>query len=65
MFEYKVLTQKDRIFSGRFDAARLERVLNELAADGWRLVQAEATTLPAFLSKDREEMLVILERQVE
>ena len=39
MFEYKVLTQRDKVFSGAFDAPALEKALNDHGADGWRLAE--------------------------
>ena len=39
MVEYKVLTERDKTFSGAFDPEALERVLNEYAGEGWRLVE--------------------------
>lgn len=33
--EYKVLTQKDKWFSGKFDPAKLEEALNAYAEQGW------------------------------
>jgi hypothetical protein len=37
--EYKVLTERDNRFTGAFDSAALESALNDLAAEGWRVVQ--------------------------
>ncbi len=60
MFEYKVLTQDDKMFTGRFDPEVLETSLNEYAADGWRLVQG----VGAFnvWKSLKGELLLILER---
>lgn len=60
--EYKVLTQKDKWFSGKFDPELLEKALNSYAAQGWRVVSAATATFPAFIGGNREEMIVILER---
>ena len=35
MFEYKVLTERDARFSGKFDLEALDATLNSYAADGW------------------------------
>jgi hypothetical protein len=60
MFEYKVLTERDKRFSGAFDPEALERVLNEYAADGWRL--AEGFMAASLWKSVRAEIVLILER---
>jgi Domain of unknown function (DUF4177) len=60
MFEYKVLTERDKVFSGAFDPAALERVLNEYAADGWRL--AEGFMAASVWKSAKAEIVMILER---
>jgi uncharacterized protein DUF4177 len=60
MFEYKVLTERDKIFSGAFDSDALERVLNEYAADGWRL--AEGFMAASLWKSLKAEIVMILER---
>lgn len=63
MKEYKVLTQKDRWFSGKFDPQRLEQALNAYAQQGWRLVAAATANIPGW-GVSREEFIAILERDV-
>ena len=60
MLEYKVLTERDKVFSGAFDPEALERVLNEYAADGWRL--AESFTAASLWKSLKTEIVMILER---
>ena len=60
MFEYRVLTERDTKFSGKFDLAALETTLNVYAADGWRLVQSFVAANVAKSAK--AEMVMILER---
>lgn len=60
MFEYKVLTERDARFSGRFDLEVLETTLNGYAADGWRLVESFVAANLAKSSK--AEIVLILER---
>ena len=60
MFEYKVLTEHDKMFSGAFDPTALERVLNEYAADGWRL--AEGFMAASLWKSLKAEIVMILER---
>ncbi len=62
MFEYRVITERDKVFSGAFDPESLERVLNEHAREGWRVVEG-------FMASNvwktvKAEILFILERPV-
>jgi hypothetical protein len=59
--EYKVLTQKDKWFSGKFDPERLEQALNAYAKQGWTVKSATTASIPGF-GGNREELVVILER---
>lgn len=61
MMQYKVLTQKDRFFAGKFDPEKLESAINSYATEGWVVKAATTATIPGFGSS-REEMIVILER---
>jgi Domain of unknown function (DUF4177) len=55
LWQYKVLTQKDRWFSGKFDPERLEQALNAFAHDGWQSIVGATATIPGIGS--REEMV--------
>lgn len=59
---YKVLTQKDRFFAGKFDPEKLETAINSYAAEGWRVISAATASIPSFTGT-REEMIIILERE--
>lgn len=61
MKEYKVVTQKDRFFAGKFDPDKLEGAINSYAAEGWTLKAAATASIPSFTGA-REEMIFILER---
>ena len=63
MYEYKILTQKDRWFGGKFDPNRVEAALNAYAQEGWRLAEAVTASFPAVFSSNREELIITLERQ--
>lgn len=63
MKEYKVLTQKDKWFSGKFDPEALEKALNAYAQQGWQVVSATTAEFPGFIGGKRDEMIVILERE--
>jgi hypothetical protein len=58
--EYKVLTQKDRFFSGKFSPEKLEAAINGYAQQGWRAISMATAEIPGFGS--REELIVLLER---
>ncbi|MCC6805684.1 MAG: DUF4177 domain-containing protein [Anaerolineae bacterium] len=64
MFEYKVLSQKDKWFSGKFDPNTIEQAMNAYAEQGWRVVHAVTASIPGF-GGNREEMIIILERPKE
>ena len=61
MYEYKVLTERDSKFSGRFDSESLEQVLNGYAADGWRVVSGFLAT--SVWKSSKTDIVVILERE--
>lgn len=61
MFEYKILSQKDKWFTGKFDPDKLEQAINSYAAQGWSVRHAVTATIPGITSS-REEMVIILER---
>lgn len=62
MKEYKVLTQKDRFFGGKFDPEKLEKAINAYAAEGWYVVSVATASIPS-LTGTREEMIIVMERQ--
>lgn len=62
MKEYKVLTQKDRLFGGKFDPETLETAINSYATEGWSVVSV-ATASIRSIAGNREEMIVVLERE--
>lgn len=62
MKEYKVLTQKDRFFAGKFDPEKLEKGINSYAEEGWEVVVSTTASIPS-ITGNREEMVIILERQ--
>ena len=59
--EYKVLTQKDKWFSGKFDPSKLEQALNAYAQQGWTLVTCAAADIAGF-GTTRQEFVAVLER---
>lgn len=63
MKEYKVLTQKDKWFSGKFNPATLEEALNAYAQQGWRVISCATADIPSF-GGARQEFITVLERDV-
>ena len=62
MYEYKVLTERDARFTGKFDFDTLEGTLNAYAGEGWRLVDA---FLASNIAKSVSGNIVaVLEREV-
>jgi hypothetical protein len=61
MKEYKVLTQKDRFFGGKFDPEKLEKAINSYASEGWAVISIASASIPS-LTGTREEMIVVMER---
>jgi hypothetical protein len=62
MKRYKVLTQKDKWFSSKFDPERLEDALNAYAEQGWRVICCTAADFPGWISSHRQEFIAVLER---
>jgi len=60
--EFKVLSQKDKWFSQKFDPQKLEVALNSYAEQGWEVVTCATATFRAFVGANREELIVILSR---
>jgi len=58
MKEYKVMTQKDRFFSGNFDPEKLEAAMNSYAAEGWEF---KGMAAPPFGTTSKE-IIIIFER---
>lgn len=59
--EYKILTQKDKWLSGKFNPESLEIALNSYAEQGWRFVGCAAANISKF-GNDRQEFIAVLER---
>jgi hypothetical protein len=61
--QYRVLTQKDRFFGGKFDPQKLESAMNSFATEGWKVKAVTTATIPGGLGSGREELIVVLERE--
>jgi hypothetical protein len=60
--EYKVVTQKDRMFGGKFNPEQVQNGLNSYAEEGWVLKAVATATFPS-LGGGREELVMFLERE--
>jgi len=60
--EYKVMTQKDRFFGGKFDPEKLEKAMNSYAEEGWAVISVATASIPS-LTGSREELVVVMERE--
>jgi len=58
---YKVLTQKDRFFAGKFDPEKLEAAMNSYAAEGWRVISVATAEIPS-MGRSRDELITVMER---
>jgi hypothetical protein len=61
MFEYKVVSVKDKLFGNRFSPEKLEKVINTLGSDGWELIQIANSDSTGMLT-NRSEMIMIFKR---
>lgn len=62
-YQYKVLSQKDKWFSGKFDPALLEQAINSYAQQGWRVIGCATADIAGF-GATRQEFITLLEREV-
>lgn len=54
-----VLTQKDRVFGGKFNPEKVQQALNDFATEGWVLQEVCTTTFPGMMGA-REELVMFL-----
>ena len=59
--QYKIITQKDRFFSSKFNHALIERALNEYAQEGWVLKNAVSADFGS-VGMSRNELIIFLEK---
>lgn len=63
-YEYKVLTQKDKWFSGKFDPMLLEQAMNAYAQQGWRVIGCATADIGSGFGAARQEFITVLEREI-
>jgi hypothetical protein len=56
---YKVLTQRDKGFSGKFEAGKLEEMLNDHASKGWILKAAVSMSIQGHGGAQNELILIL------
>ena len=61
MKDYKILSQKDKFFSGKFGPELLEKAINAYAEQGWEVVSMATASVPAF-GGSRDEVIVLFQR---
>ena len=60
---YKVMTQKDRAFGGKFNPEKVEEALNGLAKEGWEVTGVVSAEFPSF-GGGRQELVIFLAKDV-
>jgi hypothetical protein len=65
MTRFKVLTQKDRFFAGKFDPEKLEAAINAYAAQGWEPIAMATASIPGGIGGTRDEMVVLMRREAQ
>jgi len=63
MKEYKVLTQRDKFWGGKFDPEKIEAAINSYAAEGWVVISIATASVIAFPGPERDEIIIVLERE--
>ncbi len=64
-FEYKVLELREKLIGGKMSGARLEKLLNEHAAEGWQLKAITATEVKGRIGPGGVDgILITFERRV-
>ncbi|OLF15161.1 DUF4177 domain-containing protein [Actinophytocola xanthii] len=64
-FEYKVIELREKLIGGKMSGAKLERLLNEHAAEGWQLKAITSAEIKGRIGPGGVEgILVTLERRV-
>ena len=63
MKQYKVLSQNDNWWTGKFKPDLLENALNSHAQHGWKVVAATTASIPGIFGQ-RDEMVIVMERDI-
>jgi len=57
------MSQKDRMFGGKFNPEKVEEAMNAMAAEGWELSGLATAEFPS-LTGGRQELVIFLEKEV-
>ncbi|NDE59848.1 MAG: DUF4177 domain-containing protein [Acidimicrobiia bacterium] len=63
MKKFKVMTQKDRMFGGKFNPEKVEEALNAMGAEGWEIGAVATAEFPS-ITGGRQELVIILQKNV-
>jgi hypothetical protein len=64
-YEYKVIELREKLIGGKMSGGRLEKILNEHAADGWQLKAITSAEVKGRVGPGGVEgLLITFERQV-
>ena len=60
---FKVMTQKDRAFGGKFNPEKIEEALNSMGKEGWEIDGVTSAEFPS-LTGGRQELVIFLSKEV-
>lgn len=60
---FKVMTQKDRAFGGKFNPEKIEEALNAMGKEGWEIDGVTSAEFPS-LTGGRQELVIFLSKDV-
>ena len=63
MKAFKVMTQKDRAFGGKFNPEKVEEALNAMAKEGWEMSGVTSAEFPS-LTGGRQELVIFLSKEI-
>lgn len=63
MKAFKVMTQKDRAFGGKFNPEKVEEALNAMAKEGWEMAAVTSAEFPS-LTGGRQELVIFLTKDI-
>lgn len=60
---FKVMTQKDRAFGGKFNPEKIEEALNAMGKEGWEIDGVTSAEFPS-ITGGRQELVIFLSKEV-
>ncbi len=61
MKQYKVITQNDKLWRGKFSIDKLNELLNTYAKEGWIVKSITTGDINTGLGRARQEIIIVLE----